>query len=96
MDYQDTNLDEREISIFDLFMYIVRRYRSIILVGLVCGIIVCGISFVKTRMAGPEDYEAYNKTMELYERNQELIKLYEGKIEEADKFSCRTVFDGYR
>lgn len=94
MDYQDTNLDEREISIFDLFMYVVRRYRSIILVGLVCGIIVCGISFVKTRMAGPEDYEAYNKTMELYERNQELIKLYEGKIEEADKFLAEQSLTG--
>ena len=51
MDYNNNvDLDEREISIFDMMMYLLRRYRSIILVGVICALVVCAGAFVKTAL----------------------------------------------
>ena len=59
MDYNNNvDLDEREISIFDMMMYLLRRYRSIMLVGVICALVVCAGAFVKTKfIISDSDYE---------------------------------------
>ena len=54
MDYNETSIDEREISIADMFLYLVKRYRSIILVGVISALIVCAGAFVKAKFFSDE------------------------------------------
>ena len=43
----NSNYDEHEISLIDLFMYLLKRYRSIILVAFVGAVLVSGGAFCK-------------------------------------------------
>lgn len=87
MDYQSTNMDEKEISLVDLFMYLLRRYRSIVLVAAVCGLVVCAGAFVKARyLSKPEDYVAYEREMMTYKTDQNLLSIYENKLNEANRY----------
>ena len=76
MDYNNNvDLDEREISILDMMMYLLRRYRSIILVGVICALVVCAGAFVSAKfMISDSDYEKYERDMTVYSADQNLLK----------------------
>ena len=88
MYYNDNiDLDEREISIFDMMMYLLRRYRSIILVGVICALVVCAGAFVKTKfIISDSDYEKYERDMTVYNADQNLLKSYNDKLVEAKNY----------
>lgn len=88
MDYNNNvDLDEREISIFDMMMYLLRRYRTIILVGVICALVVCAGAFVKTKfMISDNDYEKYERDMTVYNADQNLLKSYNDKLVEAKNY----------
>lgn len=87
MDYRNTNMDEKEISLVDLFMYLLRRYRSIVIVGVICALLVSAGAFVKTKyMTSEEDYTAYEREMTTYNTDQNLLKIYEEKLSEANNY----------
>ena len=88
MDYNNNvDLDEREMSIFDMIMYLLRRYRSIILVGVICALVVCAGAFVKTKfMISESEYSKYEREMMVYNADQNLLKSYNEKLVEAKNY----------
>lgn len=80
----NSNLDEREISLVDLFMYLVKRYRSIILVAIICATIVCAGAFCKAKfLTKEEDFLKYERELTVYNTDHKLLEIYEKKLTET-------------
>ena len=87
MDYNETSIDEREISIADMFLYLVKRYRSIILVGVISALIVCAGAFVKAKFfSDEEDFAAYERELTTYKADEILLDIYDKKLEETKNY----------
>ena len=80
----NSNYDEREISLIDLFMYLLKRYRSIILVAFVGAVLVSGGAFCKAKfLTTEEDFEKYEREVDAYYTDLNLLEIYQDKLDEA-------------
>ena len=80
----NSNYDEREISLIDLFMYLLKRYRSIILVAFVGAVLVSGGAFCKAKfLTTEEDFEKYEREVDAYNTDLNLLEIYQYKLDEA-------------
>ena len=80
----NSNYDEREISLIDLFMYLLKRYRSIILVAFVGAVLVSGGAFCKAQfLTTEEDFEKYKREVDAYYTDLNLLEIYQDKLDDA-------------
>lgn len=87
MDYNNNNIDEKEISLIDLLLYLVKRYRSILLVAVICALVVSAGAFVKTKyMTDEASFESYERELTTYKTDQVLLDLYKVKLEETKNY----------
>ena len=83
----NTRMDEQEISLIDLFLFLIKRYRSILLVAVLCAMVVSAGSFVKTKYFTNESaFESYERELTTYRTDQILLNLYKEKLQDAKNY----------
>ena len=83
----NTRMDEQEISLIDLFLFLIKRYRSILLVAVICAMVVSAGSFVKTKYFTNESaFESYERELTTYRTDQILLNLYKEKLQDAKNY----------
>ena len=77
------NLDEREISLIDLIYYLLRRYRSILLIMVIGALLVTSGAYIKTNhLTSESDYLEYEEELVNYQKDTELLNIYTDKLKE--------------
>ena len=77
------DLDEREISLIDLIYYLLRRYRSILLMMVIGALLVTSGAFIKTKYLTSEgDFLKYEQDLLVYNTDQRLLSIYEDNLKE--------------
>ena len=77
------DLDEREISLIDLIYYLLRRYRSILLMMVIGALLVTSGAFIKTKyLTSEEDFLKYEQDLLVYNTDQRLLSIYEDNLKE--------------
>ena len=65
-------------------MYLLKRYRSIILVAFVGAVLVSGGAFCKAKfLTTEEDFEKYEREVDAYNTDLNLLEIYQDKLDEA-------------
>ena len=78
------DLDEREISLIDLIYYLLRRYRSILLMMVIGALLVTSGAFIKTKYLTSEgDFHKYEQDLLVYNTDQRLLSIYEDNLKEV-------------
>lgn len=77
------DLDEREISLIDLIYYLLRRYRSILLMMVIGALLVTSGAYIKTNyLTSESDYIEYEEELINYHKDIELLSVYTDKLKE--------------
>ena len=77
------NLEEIDISFYDMVIYVLKKYKNIIIASCIAMVLVTGFCYLKSSPTIKNDFEKYSNDYGVYEKSVELKAVYEDNLSRA-------------